>query len=344
MKVSVVIPTFNNAAYIGQAVDSVLHQSYRDMEIIVVDDGSTDDTKAILSKFGKSITYIYQENKSAPVARNTGIEAANGEYVAFLDSDDIWERHNLGTKMTVFRENPDLGAVFSDFSIFFGDGRSNPAAMRSLYPIFTRQKARLSNIFDDGSLALCTEGEDTTLYKGNVFKPLLHGNFIMLSSVVARKEAIVDAGAFDESLMTQQDYDLFLRLSRQMKWGFIDSPLVRYRRHDTQLTARRHTVRIIETVSRVLEPYFNDRDCILNDEEALRFSHRYADVFVQLGLAQLGNRRPQEARFAFRKALGIAPARLRRVLLWAFSQMPPAITHDFVKIARRLPGIASSGK
>ena len=102
MLVSVVIPSFNNGAYVGQAVESVLSQGYEDLEIIVVDDGSTDNTREVLTAYQDSVSYIYQDNSGAPVARNTGISAAKGEYIAFLDSDDTWEPGSLSTRMKVF--------------------------------------------------------------------------------------------------------------------------------------------------------------------------------------------------------------------------------------------------
>jgi len=335
MTVSVVIPAFNNAAYVGQAVDSVLAQDYKDLEIIIVDDGSTDHTSDVISNYGNSVNYIYQDNGGAPVARNTGISAAKSEYIAFLDSDDIWEPTNLATKMKVLREHADLDAVFSDFSIFNDDGTAVAAAMRTLYPIFSQKKRRLQDIFDEKPVNLCAGDQHTPLYEGNIFHSLLHGNFINLCSIVARKEALLTAGAFNESLITQQDYDLWLRLSRRSRIGFIDAPLVRYRRHATQLTARKHTTRILRTVTGVLQPYYDERRKILNEDEAVRFSHRYADVFVQLGLAHLGNRKPREARAAFKEAMRVAPLRLRRAFLWIFSQLPPVVTHDLIMLAKR---------
>ena len=97
-KVSVIIPTYNGAQYIKQAVDSVLAQTYDDYEIIVVDDGSTDDTAELLRPYGDRITYLYQENRKLPAARNTGIRTARGQYLAFLDSDNLFLPHKLAAQ------------------------------------------------------------------------------------------------------------------------------------------------------------------------------------------------------------------------------------------------------
>ena len=232
-------------------------------------------------------------------------------------------------------EHDDLGAVFTDFSLFYADGTAVTDAMRLIYPIFSQIKHRLQDLFPENSVKFVSNDQEMTLYKGNIFKSLLHGNFINLSSIITRKETLLAVGTFDTSLITQQDYDLWLRLSQRSRMGFIDAPLVGYRRHATQLTARRHTIRIIQTVTGVLQPYYQERNEILSKEEAVSFAHRYADVFVQLGLANLGNRNPQDAREAFKTALQVAPPKLRRVLLWIFSQLPPVVTHDLVMLAKR---------
>ena len=113
-KVSVIIPTYNRAAYVKEAIDSVLGQSYEDYEIIVVDDGSSDDTNAVVKGFGDSrIRYIYQKNKGISGARNTGIRNARAQFVALLDSDDIWFPQILELEVPILDQNPDLCLVYS---------------------------------------------------------------------------------------------------------------------------------------------------------------------------------------------------------------------------------------
>jgi glycosyltransferase involved in cell wall biosynthesis len=108
-QVSVVIPAYNCAAYVGQAVDSVLRQTYTDWEIIVVDDGSRDDTKLILEQYGDRIRYIYQQNQGVSIARNRGIELARGEFIAFLDADDYFLPDKIAAQIAVFAAQPNLG-------------------------------------------------------------------------------------------------------------------------------------------------------------------------------------------------------------------------------------------
>ncbi len=116
--ISVMMPTYNNAKYISQAIESIYAQNYSNMEIIVVDDGSTDNTKEILKQY-KDIKYFYTEHKGIPFARNIALENSKGEYIAFLDSDDYWLPNKLNTQMQYFKEHPDCEIVFTKYENFF---------------------------------------------------------------------------------------------------------------------------------------------------------------------------------------------------------------------------------
>jgi len=109
--VSIVIPTYNYGNFVSEAVDSALAQTYNNIEVIVVDDGSTDNTKDVLVKYNESIRYIHKENAGLPAARNTGIEQAKGEYIAFLDSDDQWLADKVELQMEIFKSNDQVGLV-----------------------------------------------------------------------------------------------------------------------------------------------------------------------------------------------------------------------------------------
>src|SRR5437867_1708261 len=117
-KVSIVIPTYNYGRYVVEAVESVLNQSFQDREVIVVDDGSTDDTRERLERFRGRIRYIYQRNKGLPAARNTGIRAARGAYVAFLDSDDLWLPEKLALQVPILDTRQQVGMVYTDAHLF----------------------------------------------------------------------------------------------------------------------------------------------------------------------------------------------------------------------------------
>ncbi len=128
--ISVMMPTYNNAKYIKQAIESIYAQNYDNIEIIVVDDGSTDNTKEIVQQY-KDIKYFYIEHKGISVARNTALENAKGEYIAFLDSDDYWLPNKLNTQMQYFKDHPDCEIVFTKYENFFEDEKlkTNKRAM-----------------------------------------------------------------------------------------------------------------------------------------------------------------------------------------------------------------------
>jgi glycosyltransferase involved in cell wall biosynthesis len=181
------------------AIQSVLNQTYRDFEIIVVDDGSTDDTeKTVKSLKDERIRYIrHDKNRGAAAARNTGIKAARGEYIAFQDSDDEWLPEKLEKQMEVFRNaTPEVGVVYTGFWRIKSDAKEYIPSDR-----ISRKE-------------------------GNIHKELLKGNFVSGVSAVARRDCFEKAGLFDESLPRFQDWELFIRFSNYCKFKYIDQPLL----------------------------------------------------------------------------------------------------------------------
>lgn len=209
--VSVIIPAYNAATYIAQTLEAAVHQTYSNFEIILVDDGS-DDADLLereIHRFGDRVRYLTQPNGGPSSARNTGIRAARGPLVAFLDSDDIWESEFLVAQIDRFRSNPDLdlvwsnccrqGAVGGDTIQFDVSPPSRPVTFESLI--------RLRNI-------------------------------VVTSTTVAKKETIVAAGLFDESMRWAEDFDLWLRVAaRGAQFDFIETVLARRRQRPTGLSA-----------------------------------------------------------------------------------------------------------
>jgi glycosyltransferase involved in cell wall biosynthesis len=183
-KISVIMPAYNTAKLIAASLDSVLQQSFRDFEVVVVNDGSPDtvELERVLAPYRQKIVYIKQPNKRAAGARNTAIHQAKGEFLAFLDSDDIWLPDHLDSQMKLFAEDPTLGLVYSNCFAF-----ADPARTDSF---MDRCPSQGSATFDALVVERCQ---------------------IPISTVVARKSAIVKAGLFDEGLMRCDDYDMWLR-------------------------------------------------------------------------------------------------------------------------------------
>ena len=197
--VSVIIPTYNRAHLIGRAIKSVLNQTYQDFEIIVVNDGSTDNTEEVVKSFSdKRIKYIWHEkNKGAAAARNTGIKIAKGEYIAFQDSDDEWFPNKLEKQMKIFKkESPNLGIVYTGF-----------------YRIKDSEKKYIPS-------------HEIVKKEGSIYEELLKGSFITTQSILVRKECFKKVGIFDENLPRLQDWELVIRLSKYYEFKCIDEPLL----------------------------------------------------------------------------------------------------------------------
>jgi glycosyltransferase involved in cell wall biosynthesis len=193
--VSVIIPTYNRGWILKEAIDSVLAQDFRDFELIVVDDGSTDDTLRLLDSYDQDLMVIRQPNRGVSAARNRGIAAAGGELIAFLDSDDLWLPRKLSTQLDFFDSNP--GAVINQTEeIWIRNGvRVNPK---------TRHHKPSGMIFEP-SLALC----------------------LVSPSAVMIKRSLFDAvGLFDEDLPACEDYDMWLRISWRYPVHLIETPLI----------------------------------------------------------------------------------------------------------------------
>lgn len=208
-EVSIIMPTYNRSQKVVRAVESVLDQSFRDFEIIVVDDGSTDDTCQSLAKFGSSITYIRCPlNRGVSAARNAGVRTASAPWIAFLDSDDYWLREKLGVQMEFLRRNPEWVACQTE-EIWIRRGRRvNPRR---------KHKKPSGDIFKR-SLALC---------------------LVSPSSVVVSRELFDEVGLFDETLQAAEDYDLWLRISCRYPIYLIERELVvKEGGHEDQLSRR----------------------------------------------------------------------------------------------------------
>ena len=196
---SVVLPTFNRAHLIGRAIQSVLCQSYRDFELIVVDDGSNDGTDEVVNSIDDSrLRYLrHDTNKGGNAARNTGVKAARAPYVAFQDSDDEWLLDKLEKQMALFEKcSRDVVAVYCG-SVRFDKGRT------SYLPDFSIRNK-----------------------EGQILKNLLRGNFVTTQTLIVRYGSIEEAGYFDPELRRLQEWDLVIRLANLGEFRFLDEPLV----------------------------------------------------------------------------------------------------------------------
>lgn len=228
-RISVIIPAYNAATTIVDAVQSVLAQSWPDVECIVVNDGSTDDTAALLAPWRDRITCIDKANGGFASARNVGMQAATGEWIAWLDADDIFEPDKLERQMALLTMRPELGLICSDFSMFDESGELARSAIQQYYGVFSRG-VTLETAFEHGATL---ENGDHVRY-GKVFDVLLRGNFIHPPTALFRKKVFEAVGEQRTELVNATDYEYFLRITQRYAVGYIDAPLLRYRISATQ--------------------------------------------------------------------------------------------------------------
>lgn len=204
--VSVIIPTFNAARYLPEALNSLLAQTHKRMEIFVIDDGSTDNTAKVMAGYADTTVYVRQARSGPSNARNRGIAAATGEYVAFLDADDIWLPSKLEKQLRALQQCPEAGLVYSRGVDFC----NRTGKELRVYP--------------------------KTMHSGMLFDLLLATHLLLLSSVVVRTQILKELGGFDESLTTAEDTHLYLRIARNYRIMGISDILVKRRIHDRNLS------------------------------------------------------------------------------------------------------------
>lgn len=208
-KVSVVIPTYDRAAKVQRAIESVLAQTMKDLEVVVVDDGSSDNTAEVLSaKFGDRIRYYVQTNQGASVARNRGAEEARGEWIAFLDSDDLWEPDKLEAQFKALEEFAECGACYTDTRLF------NYPENRTLFQLAE------TNYTHQGATGVNNEVLRLLVRPGGA------GMVVHLSSLLARRDLIRKTEGFDPKLLYSQDSEFMFRLAMLTSFCFVNRPLV----------------------------------------------------------------------------------------------------------------------
>jgi glycosyltransferase involved in cell wall biosynthesis len=300
--VSIVIPTYNRGSVIKETLDSALAQSYPHREVIVVDDGSTDATAAAAAPYLDRVKYIRQANQGLAAARNTGHTASSGDFIAWLDSDDVWNREKLALQVAFMQQHPDHDLVASDFSAFDAAGLFEPSFVRRYYSVLDRTPGGLAGFFPERrplaprALPHMAEAgralpESITVYCGDIYDRLVDGNCLHPPTVLFRREAAGRAGALDPAMGMQAcDYEFLVRLSRQGRVAFIDHPLMRYRLSPDQMSSEKHLVEIALSRLRVLWSMIR-RDPALLASRAFRHRLGYSHLAAAHGLAD-GRRGP----------------------------------------------------
>jgi len=298
-KVTVIIPTYNCARYIGEAVDSVLAQTYPVHEILVVDDGSTDNTRDVLSKYREPVRYIPQKNAGPPAARNNGILQATGDYIAFLDSDDLWLPHKLQAQMECFQQHPEYGMVYCDMKTFDDTG-------------ILEESVKITR--------------HLTYYTGDIFPQLFAETIFQTSALVVRRTCFDKVGLLDTTLPMGDDYEIFLRLARYYHVGCVDEPLILYRQHPSQGTRtwgkqlQQGTPWEVKVLQNALKA------CPGAEKELGRTTvrHRLSKPYFTLAYAYLGEGEHRQARSLLAGALKLWPTNLGYIRYYLMTFFSPA--------------------
>ncbi|MCK5611444.1 glycosyltransferase, partial [Candidatus Pacearchaeota archaeon] len=249
MLFSVIIPTFNRAEYIKHTIDSVLEQTFKEYEIIVIDDGSIDNTRESLKEYGDKIRYFYQSNNGVSAARDHGIREARGEWVAFLDDDDLWEPNKLEIQMEYLKQNPGIDFVYSDARVFCENNIISETFKRPYFDNY------------------------------DVFYSLLKSDRIFIGTVICRKEVLKSIGNFDGALNMCEDWDMFLRVSQRYNVGYVDKVLVSVRSHDSNLSGNveRMNLKILKLLKKT------QRNMCLKGKYKRRVKEKKQEINFDLG-------------------------------------------------------------
>ena len=227
-KVSIVIPAYNAAEFLGRTIESVLAQDDSSYETIIVDDGSKDATPRVIEPYRDRVRYIRQDNGGPSRARNRGVQESAGKYIALLDADDLWLPDKLKSQVDLMENHPEVGFSFTDCVIVSKDGKPIARQFETKPVLAAIPVACFSN--------------DQRVFQGRVLNELVRQNFIITSSMMIRADCFEKVGMFDESLFSVEDYDFWLRLSREFQGAYLNRILVKKIDHGENISMRNERV------------------------------------------------------------------------------------------------------
>ena len=333
--VTAIIPTYNRAEIVGKAIDSVLAQTYPNIQIIVIDDGSTDGTRDVLLGYGARIEPIFQRNAGVGHARNAGIGAARGAFVAFLDSDDVWSPWKISAQIEVFQRFPELAIVYTDARSIDLDGTEVFASsLRSFHrkalsflqgvEIFPR----IETMHVDTGRG---QPESISVRIGNIEEYIWFGNLLLIQTTMIRTSSLLERGLFDPAVGNAgEDYEFFSRQTQNCLTALIDTPAATCLngRADKLSRLRTHTaLQNLATMQKIVARRGGQfsvpatairqrwQDAYAWAGEALFDDARQTEARPHLWQAiRLGDRRPRLLAYLLLSFLGTAPVNVLRQL------------------------------
>ena len=339
--ISVVIPTYNRADCICNAIDSVRAQSYGNWEILVVDDGSTDSTPELIqSRYGHDtrIRYMRQANAGVSNARNTGIAHVTGNLVAFLDSDDRWKPWKLGLQLAFLQARPEVGMVWTDMEAV--NSRREILDARHLRTMYSAYRYfQIDDLFesseDVGSFAPFYPEPQAKAYRGDIYASMILGSLVHTSTVLIRKERLDRVGGFSEDLLLSgEDYDFHLRTCKWGSVGLIDVASIEYTKGRSDHLSDNSTanaVNFLVTVERAIE---DDRLAQRFPADRIRQVLAHAHGWVAEEHFKAGN--GASARRQALRSLRFQPIQPRLIALAALSSIPSRVKRELMARYRQL--------
>jgi glycosyltransferase involved in cell wall biosynthesis len=346
--VSVIIPSYNRAYCICATVDSALAQTHKNMEIVVVDDGSTDDTAAVMAaRYGAEprVRYLHQKNQGVSTARNFGLRSARGDYLALLDSDDVWLPWKIEAQVQCLEKIPTAGMVWTDMTAVNPEGEIvHPrylTKMYSAYGWFDRDHLfERSFRFSEIAPALAAELDDPLVFTGDIFSEMVLGNLVHTSTVLLTRERFERVRSFNVALRRSgEDHDFHLRTCREGPVAYLDKQSILYQlgRADQLTVVPAYKIdmarNFLATIGPVIE---RDRDRIrlpqIMIEEVLAEAHAW------IGECHYDLKENRQAVSCFRRSLLHKPAQPRVAALLALSLLPPRVSagvHDALRFVKR---------
>ena len=298
-RVSILLTCFNHIRFLPAAFDGIQNQTFRDFEIIAIDDGSTDGTREWLSDRKEPLTRVFNEkNLGTYASLNVALGRATGEFIAILNDDDLWSPEKLEKQVTLLDERPDVGLVHTDGSFIDGDGKQMEGTPLGFeFPRFET---------------------------GDVLLGLVYQNKIIASAALARRKCFDDLGGFNEQYFGSGDWEMWFRIAEKWKIGFIDEPLTFYRVHGGN--ASHKLERIWKDDQMLREWIAGELDKIENgrfDDNELRRAK--AHNFACLGTVKALNGDPAGGREAYAKSIQLAPERMKSYLRYAATLLPAPV-------------------
>jgi glycosyltransferase involved in cell wall biosynthesis len=345
--VSVIIPTYNRAYIVGKAIDSVLRQTYANVEVVVVDDGSTDGTADLLRRYDHRVRYLAQKNAGVSAARNTGLRAARGEFIALLDSDDEWLPWKVELQVRFLRAFPAVGMVWTDMTAIDPTGRLvKDTYLRDYYSAYSRvnlaeyltRSGQVGDVWRDAPAGLGARA----FRHGDLFPAMFLGNLVHTSTVMLRRERFLKVQGFDLDLkVSGEDYDFHLRTCAEGDVGLIDVSSILYRVDGSdQLSGPAQMLFMATNNLKTMERCLREHRARIT-LPASKIRRQLSDAYCWLGEEELRAGKNRQAIGHLVKGLVRTPLRLRAWTCLAASCVPPPLFRQGLSLLRTVRGTAA---